>query len=44
LATHVHSKGSLLEMDELLIAATGRPLGAETFQKHLRTRYLEGMQ
>ncbi|ACB94193.1 carboxypeptidase M32 [Beijerinckia indica] len=41
LSAHVHRKGSLLEMDELLIAATGRPLGAEAFQKHLRTRYLE---
>jgi carboxypeptidase Taq len=41
LSANVHSKGSLLEMDELLIAATGQPLGAEQFQKHLRTRYLE---
>jgi carboxypeptidase Taq len=40
LRINVHAKGSLLEMDELLIAATGQPLSAETFQKHISTRYL----
>lgn len=41
LSANVHSKGSLLDIDELLIAATGQPLGAEQFKKHLRKRYLE---
>ena len=44
LRTHIHAKGSLLEMDELLTGATGRPLEAETFQKYIRTRYLEHAQ
>lgn len=36
----VHARGSLLETDELLVAATGRPLGAADFLAHLRRRYL----
>jgi carboxypeptidase Taq len=41
LRAHVHAKGSLLGTDELLEAATGRPLEAETYRTHLRRRYLE---
>jgi carboxypeptidase Taq len=40
LRAHVHAQGSLLERDELLAAATGRPLEATTFRRHLRQRYL----
>jgi carboxypeptidase Taq len=40
LRTNVHAKGSRLDLDELLIAATGRPLEADVFYKHLRARYL----
>ncbi|PXW57738.1 carboxypeptidase M32 [Methylobacterium sp. B4] len=36
----VHARGSLLETDELLVAAVGRPLGAADFLAHLRRRYL----
>jgi carboxypeptidase Taq len=36
----VHARGSLLETDALLVAATGKPLGAEDFMAHLRLRYL----
>ena len=40
LRAHVHAQGSLLDRDELLTAATGRPLEVETFRCHLRQRYL----
>jgi carboxypeptidase Taq len=40
LRANVHAKGSLLEMDDLLIAATGRPLTAQAFREHLHRRYL----
>ncbi|HEV7439328.1 MAG TPA: carboxypeptidase M32 [Methylobacterium sp.] len=40
LRRHVHAQGSLLETDELLEAATGRPLGTEDFRAHLEARYL----
>ena len=40
LREHVHSRASLMETDELLIAATGKPLGADDFLTHLRRRYL----
>jgi carboxypeptidase Taq len=40
LRANVHAKGSLLETDELLTAATGRPLDAEAYRMHLRGRYL----
>jgi carboxypeptidase Taq len=36
----VHSKGSLLSTAELVEAATGRPLGTASFERHLRDRYL----
>ena len=40
LRTHVHSKGSSLGTNELLAEATGAPLGAAAFRKHIDTRYL----
>ncbi len=40
LKREVHAKGSLLETDELLTAATGRPLGVDAFRRHLQARYL----
>jgi carboxypeptidase Taq len=36
----IHSKGSLLSTAELVEAATGRPLGTASFERHLRNRYL----
>jgi carboxypeptidase Taq len=42
LQANVHGKGSLLEADDLLTAATGRPLEADVFRRHLRARYVEG--
>ncbi len=36
----IHAKGSLLEGDELLIQATGRPLDPDVFKTHLKARYL----
>jgi len=40
LGAHVHGKGSLLTIRELLMEATGRPLDPATFRAHLRNRYL----
>lgn len=40
LRQHVHEKGSLLSAPELLKAATGRPLDAGTYKRHLAQRYL----
>ena len=40
LRTNVHEKGSLLDGNELITRATGRPLDAEVFRKHLERRYL----
>ena len=42
LKANVHAKGSLLEADDLLTAATGRPLEADVFRRHLRARYIAG--
>ncbi|HYE00655.1 MAG TPA: carboxypeptidase M32 [Alphaproteobacteria bacterium] len=42
LRANVHSKASSATTDEILTAATGRPLGTEVFKAHLRRRYLEG--
>ena len=42
LKANVHGKGSLLEADDLLTAATGRPLEADVFRRHLRARYIAG--
>ncbi|WP_232631182.1 carboxypeptidase M32 [Methylobacterium sp. Leaf118] len=41
LRQHVHARGSLMETDDLLVAATGRPLGSGDFLAHLRRRYLD---
>lgn len=40
LRANVHAKGSLLETDELLTAATGKPLDLSAYRHHLRERYL----
>ncbi|MBV9583859.1 MAG: carboxypeptidase M32, partial [Alphaproteobacteria bacterium] len=40
LREHVHSKGSLLSTTDLVQEATGQPLGAAGFERHLRERYL----
>ena len=40
LRTHVHSKGSLLGTNALLEEATGAPLGAAAFKRHIDARYL----
>jgi carboxypeptidase Taq len=40
LRERVHSQGSLLSTAELVENATGRPLGTESFERHLRDRYL----
>lgn len=40
LRANVHGQGSLLETDELLTRATGRPLDADVFKRHLKRRYL----
>ena len=40
LRPNVHNKASLISTDELLIEATGKPLGADAFKDHLRRRYL----
>ncbi|MGH7044516.1 MAG: carboxypeptidase M32 [Acetobacteraceae bacterium] len=40
LRTHVHAQGSLLGFQELLRAATGKPLDPMDFQAHLTARYL----
>ncbi len=41
LRANVHGKASLLTTEELLVAATGHPLDADTFRRHLRRRYVE---
>jgi carboxypeptidase Taq len=40
LHTNVHAHGSLMGFNELLVAATGKPLDPGDFQAHLRARYL----
>jgi len=41
LRAHVHSKGSLLSTAELVREATGRPLDASIYKRHLEARYLD---
>ncbi|ABS62299.1 Carboxypeptidase Taq [Parvibaculum lavamentivorans DS-1] len=36
----VHGQGSRLAPDEILLAATGEPLGTAAFRRHIETRYL----
>jgi carboxypeptidase Taq len=40
LRIHVHGKGSLLGFNDLLRAATGKPLDPSDFEAHLSARYL----
>jgi carboxypeptidase Taq len=40
LRINVHEKGSLLGFNDLLRAATGKPLDPGDFEAHLRARYL----
>ncbi len=40
LRANIHGKGSLMDRDELVAAATGSPAGAGHFLKHLERRYL----
>ncbi len=40
LREHVHAKGSLLGFNDLLRAATGKPLDPRDFEAHLTERYL----
>jgi carboxypeptidase Taq len=40
LRQHVHGQGSLLGFQDLLRAATGKPLDPQDFMEHLRARYL----
>ena len=42
LRANVHSKGKFLSFDEVLTGATGEPLDAKFFERHLRQRYLGG--
>jgi carboxypeptidase Taq len=42
LRANVHGLGSRYTTDELVERATGRPLDARTYERHLRTRYLDG--
>jgi carboxypeptidase Taq len=41
LRTHIHGKGSLLSTADLVLEATGMPVGTAAFEAHLRQRYLE---
>jgi carboxypeptidase Taq len=41
LGVHVHGKGSLLTTAELIQSATGAPLAAADFCRHLHARYIE---
>ena len=40
LRANVHGKGSLASTDQILIEATGAPLGTAAFKAHLESRYL----
>ncbi len=40
LRRHVHERASLLDTQDLLVAATGQPLSSAPFLGHLRQRYL----
>ena len=40
LRVHVHSQGSRLGFNDLLRAATGKPLDPTDFEAHLAARYL----
>ncbi len=40
LAENIHGQASVASTDEILLAATGAPLGTEAFKTHLEARYL----
>ena len=40
LHSNIHSKGSLLSAEELLLTASGNNLNIKVFQEHLQRRYL----
>jgi carboxypeptidase Taq len=40
LRREVHARASLLDTDELLVAATGQPLNPDGYLRHLRRRYV----
>ncbi|MCA0304430.1 MAG: carboxypeptidase M32 [Proteobacteria bacterium] len=40
LRANVHGKGSLATTDQILVEATGQPLGTAAFRAHLESRYL----
>lgn len=40
LRAKVHSQGAFLGLNELLVHATGKPLGSDDFEAHLTARYL----
>jgi carboxypeptidase Taq len=40
LRVHVHGQGSRFSTAELVTQATGKPLDAAIFERHLDTRYL----
>ncbi len=42
LRANVHSHGSRLPADRLMAEATGRPLDADAFKRHIQRRYLDG--
>ncbi len=41
LRENVHGRGRLVTTDQLLIDATGSPLGPDAFKAHLRARYID---
>jgi carboxypeptidase Taq len=41
LRRNVHGRGRLVTTDQLLIDATGSPLGPDAFKAHLRARYID---
>jgi carboxypeptidase Taq len=43
LRQNVHAKGSRYSTAEIITQATGRPLDAKAFERHLETRYLAGV-
>jgi len=42
LGTHVHGKASRFSTSEIIEQATGKPLDAAIFERHLRARYIDG--
>ena len=38
---NVHGRGRLVSTDQLLVDATGSPLGPDAFKAHLRARYTD---